>query len=65
MKHPLRKKEINSIYELLKLYRNKICVVREGMTEDEEDSYPCKDCPFNSHTNCLLKVWVHKKGLKI
>ena len=65
MKPPLRKKEIDSIYKLLKLYRDKICVVREGMTEDEKNSYPCKDCPFNSHNMCLLKLWIHKKGLKI
>ena len=65
MKHPLTKKEVDHIYEALKAFREEYCNVREGMIYDEEDAYICRDCPFNDHGDCKLKIWVHKHGFNI
>ena len=65
MKHPLTEKEVNHIFEALKAFRDEYCNVREGMDEDEDNSYICQDCPFNDHGDCKLKIWVHKHGFNI
>lgn len=66
MENPLTEKEVNHIYEALTAFRDEFCNIREGMTEDEKNSYICKDCPFHKHNGkCKLKIWVHKHGFNI